>query len=83
MLTMTQRKKQRINRTLTPVYAKNTDNHRIAYVANGNWRLQEAAGAGTKASDCWHNISPPLSREAALASLARYNKELKPLAPAA
>jgi hypothetical protein len=62
----------------SPVYAKNNDAYRIVYVANGLWRTQMHDNfKGTKTSDPWGNISPAMSREDAIANLARFNRETK------
>lgn len=60
------------------IYAKNNNTYRIAYVANGLWRTQQHENfKGTKTEDPWGNISPPMDKDAALANLGRFNKEVK------
>ena len=61
-----------------PVYAKNNEAYRIVSVGNDLWRTQMHENrAGTKTSDPWGNISPSMSREEAVANLARFNLETK------
>lgn len=61
---------------LKPIYAKNNPAFRICYKANGQWRLQEHAQyKGTRDSDPWHDMSPPLSQDEALKVLSRHHIE--------
>ena len=61
-----------------PIYAKNNPAYRIAYVANGLWRVQEHSNLkGNKTFDPWVNNSPALSKDEALAVLSRHNRETK------
>lgn len=62
----------------TPVYAKNNPAFRISSVANDLWRVQQHDNfKGTKTADPWGNISPPMTKDEALAVLARHHIEKK------
>jgi len=59
-----------------PVYAINNPPYRIVYKANGLWKLQELGN--TKSSsvyDPWHDMSPLMTYDRAMAVLARYHRE--------